>query len=201
MAATSRASRRSRSRPPPIKVEPLRGFLVTAAYFNIKRTQAGVDPTDNFYKFIGRARFEGIELSAVGELTRDLSLYLTGMALTPRQIASPNPLLVGKVIENTPRTTASAFVEYRFGDSGFAVKGGAYYTGARAINASNTAFIPDYTLFDLGASYATQVGGKLVTFRVNGENITGKRYFAATGSSLLGQGLPSVVKFSVDVNF
>jgi iron complex outermembrane receptor protein len=160
-----------------------------------------VDPTDNIYKFIGRSRFEGFEFSATGELTPNLSLYLTGLALNPRQIASATASLVGKLIENTPRRTGSAFAEYRFGDSGFAIKGGAYYTGKRAINASNSAFIPGYTLIDLGASYATTLGGKELTFRVNADNVTGKRYWAATGSSLLGEGLPSVVKFSIDVAF
>ena len=185
-----------------IKVEPVRNFLMTAAYFNIKRTQAGVNPTNNIYEFIGLARFQGFEFSASGEITPNLSAYFTALALTPRQIASPTAALVGKLIENTARTTASAFVEYRLPMvEGLAISAGAYHTGARAINATNTVFIPSYTLFDLGASYTTRVGRNNVIFRVNAENVGDKRYFASTGSSFLGQGLPSNIKFAIETTF
>lgn len=185
-----------------VKLEPISHFLLTAAYFRIDRTSASVNPTNNIYEFIGKARFQGVELSASGEITPDLSLYLTALKLKARQLQSATASLVGKRIENTPKTTFSAFAEYRLPfAAGFAISGGAYFIGNRAVNALNAAFIPGYTTYDLGGSYTIDVGGAKVVFRVNGENITGKRYYAATGSSLLGQGLPSVIKFSVDTSF
>ncbi len=185
-----------------VKIEPIRNFLITAAYFRINRTQAGLNPTNNIYQFIGKARFEGVEFSASGEVTPDLSVYLSALALTPRQLNSPTATLVGKLIENTPRTTASAFVEYRLPMlPGLALSAGAYHTGARAVNALNTVFVPSYTLFDLGGSYTTTLGRNKVTFRVNAENVGGKRYFAATGTSLLGQGLPANIKFAIETTF
>lgn len=185
-----------------VKVEPIKNFLITAAYFSIDRTSASVNPTNNIYEFIGKARFKGLELSASGEVTPNLSLYLTALFLDPKQRESGTASLVGKVIENTPRRTWSAFAQYRLPMiQGLAVSGGAYFTGSRFDNAANAALVPSYTLFDLGASYTTKLGGANVTFRVNGENITGKRYWAATGSSLLGEGLPSVVKFSIETAF
>lgn len=185
-----------------LKIEPIPGFLLTGAYFSIDRTSASVNPTTNIYEFIGKARFKGVELSATGEVTPDLSLYLTALFLDPIQLQSATAALVGKVIENTPKRTWSAFAEYRLPFAeGLAVSAGAYYTGRRAVNATNLAFIPSYTLFDLGGSYTTEVRGANMTFRLNAENITGKRYWAATGSSLLGQGLPSVIKFSVETAF
>jgi len=185
-----------------IKVEPIKNFLLTAAYFQIDRTSAAVNPTNNIYEFIGKARFKGVELSASGEVTKDLSLYLTGLFLNPRQIESGTASLVGKLIENTPRRTFSASAEYRlpFAPS-FAINGGANYIGKRADNATNAVFIPSYTLYNLGGSYTTMVKGAKVVFRVNGENILGKTYWAATGSSLLAQGSPSVIKFSIGTSF
>jgi iron complex outermembrane receptor protein len=37
----------------------------------------------------------------------------------------------------------------------------------------------------------------LLTFRIYGSNITGKRYWAATGSSLVAQGMPATVNISL----
>lgn len=185
-----------------IKVEPIKTLLLTAAAFQIDRTSASVNPATNIYEFIGEARFKGVELSASGEVNENLSLYLTALFLDPKQRRAANPILVGNIIENTPKRTWSAFAEYRLPMvEGLAVNAGAYYTGRRAVNATNLAFIPSYTLFNLGGSYTTNLGVNSVTFRVNSENITGKKYWAATGSSLLGQGLPSVIKFSIETVF
>lgn len=184
-----------------IKVEPIKSFLITAAAFQIDRTQAGVNQA-NVYEFISEARFKGLELSATGELTADLSLYLTALFLDPKQRRSGTPAFRGKLVENTPKRTWSAAAEYRLPMvTGLAVTAGAYYTGRRAVNAANLAFIPGYTLFDIGGSYSTEFRGNAVVFRVNAENVTGKKYYAATGSSLLGQGLPAVVKFSIETTF
>ena len=81
--------------------------------------------------------------------------------------------------------------------AGLSVTAGAYYTGPRAINQLNSAFIPGYTLLDAGASYSTLLGGHTLLFRLNGENITRRRYWASTGGLLLSEGPPGSVKFSV----
>jgi iron complex outermembrane receptor protein len=61
----------------------------------------------------------------------------------------------------------------------------------------NSAFIPGYTLLDAGASYSTLLGGHTLLFRLNGENITRRRYWSSTGGLILAQGPPGDVKFSV----
>jgi iron complex outermembrane receptor protein len=37
--------------------------------------------------------------------------------------------------------------------------------------------------------------------RVNGQNITNKRYWASTGTLFLAEGPPAVVKFSISTRF
>jgi iron complex outermembrane receptor protein len=80
---------------------------------------------------------------------------------------------------------------------GLAVSFGAYYTGRRAINPQNALFVPAYTTFDLGGSYTTQIAEKEVTFRLNGENVTGKRYFSSTAGNFVSKSLPSQIKFTI----
>jgi iron complex outermembrane receptor protein len=76
-----------------------------------------------------------------------------------------------------------------------------YHVGKQAINATNNAFTPSYTTFDLGASYTLQLKDHEVVMRVNGQNIENESYWASTGFRTLALGLPRVVKFSVSVNF
>ena len=106
--------------------------------------------------------------------------------------------LVGNRIENVPKTQWSLFSEYRPSFlPGFAVNGGVYHTGARAINPENTLLVPGFTLFDLGGSYEFKLGDIDMVARVNAENITGKRYFASTSSNFFAFGAPPTVKFSL----
>jgi iron complex outermembrane receptor protein len=57
--------------------------------------------------------------------------------------------------------------------------------------------VPAYTTYDHGGSFTTLLGGREVTFRVNGENITGKRYFASTAGNFVSKSLPPAIKFSL----
>jgi iron complex outermembrane recepter protein len=183
-----------------LKIEPMAGLMITAAYFDIDRASSYLNPSNLFVRD-GRANYKGYEFSAMGEITRDLSIAISAISLDAIQ-ESGAAAVVGKQIENTAETTGSVFLEYRLPFvSGLRISAGAFYTSERAVNAANTAFIPGYTTYDLGASYSTDIGERQITFRVNGENITGKRYWAATGASLVQQGTPSSVRFTVSTTF
>jgi iron complex outermembrane receptor protein len=84
---------------------------------------------------------------------------------------------------------------------GLRVSAGMFHVGRRAVNALNQAYVPGYETFDLGASYTFELAGSPTTLRLYGENVTGKRYWASTGSSLLAQGLPASVKFAISSRF
>ena len=195
-----------------LKLEPFRGLLFQAAYFDIDRGSTYVN-AQNVYVEDGRARYRGEELSLTGEINSHLSIYTSALFLDARQVsgaptiisgATVTPTTVGRLIENTPKTTFSIAGEYRLGHwaPGLAFTAGAYYTGRRAVNNLNQAFIPEYTTFDLGMSYATdRFFHRPITFRVNGQNIANTRYWASTGSFFLAEGAPEVVKFSVETRF
>ena len=66
----------------------------------------------------GRAEYRGFELSATGEVTRDLSIYVSGLALDAEQVSGAptvvsgktvTPTAVGKLIDNTPRMISLSF--------------------------------------------------------------------------------------------
>lgn len=183
-----------------IKVEPRRGLLVTAAYFDISRVSSYLNSANVFVQD-GQASYKGVELSAAGELTPELSISISGVFLDAIQ-STGAPSVVGKRIENTAEFSGSIFAEYRAPFlEGLRLSAGVFHVGRRAVNATNDAFVGAYTTLDLGASYQTEIADRPVTFRVYGENVTGVKYWAATGSRLAAQGLPGSVKFSISTSF
>ncbi|HEY4030602.1 MAG TPA: TonB-dependent receptor, partial [Caulobacteraceae bacterium] len=198
-----------------IKLEPRKGLLLQAAYFDINRASTFVNGL-NLYVQDGRAEYRGVEMSLTGELTRQWSVYVSALFLDAQQVTGAptaittkgtvttvSPTLVGRRIENTPRTTASISSEYHLDVwvAGLSVNGGIYYTGDRAIDPLNRAYAPAYTLVNLGASYRRMLWDHMTTFRINAENVANTRYWATTGQDFLGEGTPTVVKFAITTSF
>ncbi len=194
-----------------IKLEPKKGLLFQAAYFSIERAATFVNAA-NVYVSDGKARYRGLEVSLTGDLTPELSIYSSAQFLSAKQISGQatgtyNGVFVassvGKFIENTPKHTFSTSLNYKLDRwvSGLSINGGVIYIDRRAVDALNQAWAPGYTLFNVGAGYERRIADHDVIFRINADNITGKRYWASTGADLLAEGAPQVVKFSMTVKF
>lgn len=194
-----------------VKLEPMKNLLFQAAYFNISRASAYVNAA-NFYVEDGRARYRGIEVSLTGNLTPDLAVIAGYTYLDAKQVTgaptvvtgtSISPTQVGLTLEGTPAHSWSLAGEYTLSwlTPGLKVSAGTYYTGKQATSPQNYAFTPAYETFDLGASYTFNIQGHELIARVNGQNITGKRYWASVGGSNLSESLPSVVKFSLGFKY
>lgn len=178
------------------KIEPIRGLLLTAAYFDINRASSYLNSA-NYFVQDGRASYKGVEVAVSGEVTPNLSAVISAVSLDAKQVSGAASV-VGKRIENTARVSGSAFLEYKVAQvPGLRLSAGVFYVGPRAVNALNQGFAPGYATLDLGASYATRLAGRDTVFRIYGQNVTAKRYWAATGSSLLAEGAPASVKVSV----
>lgn len=192
-------------------------LLFQAAYFDIERGSAFVNGA-NVYVLDGRARYRGTEVSLTGEAHPDWSIYATAQFLDARQISGAEtrvtvdpgtgavtvvPTVVGRKVENAPKRTFSLSSEYRLNRllPGFSVNGAAYYVSERAVNAFNQAFIPAYTLVDVGATYTRAFRGQETTIRATGMNVAGKRYFSSTGANFIAQGPPRTWRLSLSVRF
>jgi iron complex outermembrane receptor protein len=180
----------------------LLGALLSVAWFHIDRGLAYTDATTNLYVVNGRAIHKGVEASFQGNLGKSLSVALAGQYLDATQQRTGNPLQNGKMVENTPKWSASAFAEYRPPAlSALGVNAGVYYTGNRFVDALNRGVLPAYTTLSLGANYrAALPAGRTVVFRVNADNVTNKRYWS-TGGATLYAGLARTVRMSATVDF
>ncbi|MDP3844670.1 MAG: TonB-dependent siderophore receptor [Oxalobacteraceae bacterium] len=183
-----------------VKAEVAQGVLLQAAYFDIKRPSATT--TNNVFVMNGLSHYKGIELTASGEVTKQLALVASTVFMNAKLLNAANTATFGKVPENTPERTASLFAEYRLQDvPGLALSGGLYYVGKRAVNDSNQAFIDSYTTLSLGARYTTLVAGKRSTFQAVIDNATDKNYWATAGNGLLGVGAPRTLKVTAKMEF
>ncbi len=189
----------SRQKEAGVKIAPLAGLLLTGTYFQIARPAAYLNAANRFVQD-GEAIYEGGEFSAVGELGRHLSITASAMTLSAHQRTGAASV-VGTRIENAAPFSGSIFAAYRLpAVPGLSVSAGMFRVGRRAVNALNQAYAPGYTVFDLGVAYRFALLGKSATLHAYGDNITDRRYWASTGSSLLAQGLPRTVKLSLSLD-
>lgn len=184
-----------------VRTEAIPGMMLSAAYFTIERASAYTNAA-NFFVLDGRAHYQGLEFAINGAITPQLSVYFSGLLLDAEQRNAANAALIGKIPENTAKETASLFLEYKPSFlPGFSLNGGAFYTGKRAVNNLNQAFIPGVTVLTGGARYATRIAGYPTSFQVNVENLADKTYWAATGSGFLAASMPRTVKVSAKIDF
>lgn len=185
-----------------VKALVAQGILLQVAYFDIKRASTTVDVPTNRFVLNGMARYSGFELSASGEVTKQLSLIGSALFMEAEQLNRANTETFGKIPDNTPQRTASLFAEYRLTSiPGLALSSGVHYVGRRPVNSANQAFVDDYAILSLGARYATRIAGKRTMFQAVVDNATNSNYWSTAGNGLLGVGAPIMLKVASRVEF
>jgi iron complex outermembrane receptor protein len=182
-----------------VRYETPLGTQLSAAVYEIDRA-ASYTNAANVYVQDGRQRIRGVELTAQGRITRDLSL-LASAGLIDSKFRGVGNGLDGKTPENTPRSTASLFAEVTLPTlRSVSFNAGAYYVGPRPVNDADQATLGGTTLFGAGARYVTRVAGKRTTWQFNVDNLTNKRYWAGAGNNRLSMGAPRVFKLSMKID-
>lgn len=175
-------------------------LTVDAAVFRIEKTLQYVN-TANVYVQAGTQRHTGVELTANGRLTRDLSIVAGAAYLHTAQEETGDPATNGKRAANVPTFQASAFLDYRIAAvRGLNVNAGVYYVGARPLDASNSVSLPGYVRVDAGARYQTRIGGHTTIFRAGVQNLMDKRYWAAANYNAVWPGQPRTFFVSAQVD-
>lgn len=170
--------------------------LLQTALFKIERPFTTT--ANNIFSLGGESEYKGIELAVSGEVTKNLGVVASAILMDPKITKTTNAAELGKRPENTAKETASLFAEYKLPMvSGLSVNAGWFYTGERAVNNANQAFIPSYSTFSVGGRYLTVVAGKKTTWQLNVDNVTDKDYWSSAGNGLLGVGMPRTIRLGV----
>lgn len=180
----------------------LKDLLLTLAAFDMTRPLNFVDPVTNRYVQQGEQRHKGVEFLATGRVTPDFNLVGGIMYIDPENVATGNPLTSGKRPPGVPDFTANLYGEYRIGAlQGLFLTGGIYYAAKQYANATNTASIPSWTRFDLGARYETFAFGKPASILFAVENVANRNYWSNANSGFLSLGLPLTVRLTARMSF
>ena len=177
-------------------------ILLTAALFEIDKPFEYYQMVNNSqYKFVqdGRQVHKGLEFTATGKLTENLSL-VGGFTLLDAQTKNnkENPELEGKSPRGVAEQMFKLYGEYNItAIPGLVVNGGFSHTGNAYGDSMNTDKIEAYTLFDMGARYNLDIAATAVTLRLNINNLTDECYWA--NSAFLGE--RRTISASVSVAF
>lgn len=177
-----------------------KNLLLSSALFRIEKANQYSDNTSPMPKYVqdGEQVHEGLELTATGKVTDNLTVITGGTLMDLNVEESDNLSLEGKKPTNAATKMVKLFTEYEIPQiSGLAINGGAYYTGEKYGDSSNTDKIPSYTLYDVGLRYKIKVDKYPTTFRLNVSNLTDKGYWAS--STYLGD--PRSVAMSMKMEF
>ena len=166
-----------------VKMDVTPDFMLAASLFQIRKGLEFNQPLElqpKKYNFVraGQAQHRGLELSAQGKATRDLSLGASVTALNSQQSGTGNADLDGKRVPNVPAFKAAVHADYAVQQvAGLSVNGSWEYAGKKAFENNNTTFVPSYSVFNLGAAYATRLAGTPAVLRATVNNVTDKFYW------------------------
>ncbi|MDR1723979.1 MAG: TonB-dependent receptor plug domain-containing protein [Tannerella sp.] len=180
------------------------------AAFRINRPFAFLDPEDKVFKLQGDQVNTGLELN--GDLNVKSLHVMAGITfLDPKLKSTKSEETSNKQVVGVPKVQSNVFAEYRLPlESDISINGNFHYTGKKASNDTNTAWIDGYATFDLGARYTVSYNDKKIILNVQASNILNEKYWGSifpssingdAGSYSAFMGNPREIKASVRVVF
>ncbi len=176
---------------------------LAAALFEIKRGHEYTNTARNLFVREGEERNRGIELSAQGKATPQLSYMVSATALNTLVTGTTDAAINGKRVADVPALKTSAYVEYAVPAlPGLKVNGQWQYAGKKAFQEDNRTFVPGYHVFNLGAQYGLKLAGVATTVRARVENVADRFYWRDVSPDLGGYLLPGAPRtFAVSAQF
>lgn len=166
-----------------VKADLTPDFMVAATLFQIRKGlefNQYLDSSMSTYNFVraGQAQHRGLELSAQGKAGANLNLGASITALNSQQSDTGSADYDGKRVPNVPAFKAAVRADYAVPQvAGLSVNGSWEYAGKKAFENNNTTFVPSYSVFNLGAAYATRLAGTPAVLRATVNNLTDKFYW------------------------
>ena len=150
------------------------------------------------YSQNGQERNRGMELTFNGEIIRGLRFNGGLTLIDAKQVRAASEDNNGKTAIGVPNYTINGNLEYDVPFvKGLTLVGRVISTGKQQFNNANSAHLPAWSRFDLGARYTFLVRGKALTTRFEVDNVGNQRYWASVYQSNLIMGDPETFKFSI----
>ena len=150
-------------------------LLFTQALFRTVVDNAQTNDPDNpsITVLNGNERVDGVELQAIGRLTRRWEIFSGYTYLDGRTIASGTAADVGKVMPNTAHNQLNLWTEYEL-PAGWEVGGGGNWLSHRFADSAASAYVPGYVVWNAMVSYEAN---EHLSVQLNGYNLFNKLYY------------------------
>jgi iron complex outermembrane receptor protein len=172
-----------------LRWEPLgKNLMLSAVAYQINQTNvvtpapASLDPTGTSSVQTGEVRSRGVELSAVGNVTREFSMIASYVYQDVKNVKANDVSLNHWPVDIArPREMASLWADWTWHTgalAGLGIGGGMRYQSASAGAPDNSLTVPSYTLYDAALHYATPHW----RFSLNVANVFDRRYISGCQS-------------------
>ncbi|CAN7282158.1 TonB-dependent siderophore receptor [Trinickia sp. LjRoot230] len=157
-----------------------KNLMLNAAVYQIDQTNVVTnnlaDATGTTFVQTGKVRSRGVEASAVGQITRNLSVIAAYVYQDVKNVKA-NDVTLDKwpVSIPLPRQMASLWGDWTWHVgplAGFGVGAGIRYQSGLAGAADNSLYIPSYTVYDASLHYETRNW----RFAINAQNVFNRRF-------------------------
>ena len=194
-----------------VKWQPNARLLVSAAAFSIDKPYADDQTTTSGIplRIAGgkTARHRGLDLSAVGQMDAQLSVQASLTLLDARYTTAVDPVLVGQLVTNVPKTKASLFADYKIAAvPGLSLNGLLTADSGKTVTADGAVALPSAWQLDAGVRYQHRVWGKITQWNLFAENLLDRSYWREAptqywGGTYLFPSTPRTVRARVTVEF
>ena len=180
------------------------GVSLAAALYQIEQ---GLEYTDAGNTFVrnGQDRHRGLEFSAQGKASRELSLGASLAAIHTAQDGTGLAVFDGKRVTNVPNFKSTVWADYQVsGVPGLKLNANWQYAGRKAFDQENKVMVPGYHVVNLGASYGMRVGTSALIVRAQVKNAFDKFYWRDVTPDLGGYlfpGAPRTFQLSAQLDF
>lgn len=148
------------------------------AVYEIRRPYAYVD-ANNAFTVGGLQRNRGAEVTVNGRIGENLNLFGGIALLDPKLLKTGNPATNDQQILGLPKLSLDLLAEYRLPVwQALTLSANINHVSRRPTNYTNTNFVGDYALLDMGARYQTSIGSHRLAVRLAINNLFDSRYWA-----------------------
>jgi len=178
-----------------------RRLTASVAGFHIRQTNVPEPTPLGFYRQIGAAESQGLELEMVGQLGRGVSAR-AGYAYTQTEITRDVSGFAGRELPNAPPHLANLWMRYRPQVDRLAaltLAGGIVHVSNRFSNRDNLVVVPAYTRLDL--SGFIDLSNSLIRLGVVAENVTDRHYVTSGTGAVFFAGAPRRIALQATTRF
>jgi iron complex outermembrane receptor protein len=179
-----------------------KGLSISGSYFEIVRANAVTDPVTNIFENNGNLSYKGVESTASYDIDRSWTVNGAIQWLKAVQNSPLQPLINGRIPENTPKWLGNFSLTYRVLQfPGLTLTAGTSAISNRPVNPQDQGYIPGYATYTAGAGYVTRIAGRRVALQLNVDNLSNKRYWNSVQTGTYGIGMDRSIKMSAKVDF